>query len=197
MQTDYNKWLDVIRQNAGERLNHHYGPLLHMWGAEEGLGLNSRPVSSPIVQAPESVYVEPQFKTVTGECLTYLRFCLFAGEETELVGVWAEKIMRYCEVWKSEIKTRAFSRWPSSDNPVLQMLQLTAFLLDYYFHSLDLRYLNTVLKLADMKWLVDPSRVEDDLRSGDDATFVSGLFQVRILFLRERALKKLEESIAQ
>ncbi len=143
-------------------------------------------------RTPNSLPSDAKFKNVTADILLCLRHKLSNGEEAELVGKWANGLMRYCEIRRNDLERRTGQKWPDRTRRRLCMLQVTAFLLDYYYESRDLRFLNVVLKLSDMKWILNRGKIESGLQSTDQDVFVAALFGMRIVMMREHALARLD-----
>ena len=122
---------------------------------------------------------DPSFKELNHEILLDLRYCLYTGESLDATALWAEKLLRFCEVRLSSLRKRAIEKCASQKEGQLLVLHLAAFLFDYGAHTNDLRYLSTVLKLADQKWILD-SRTISRLLHGDPDEVACGLFQFRI-----------------
>ena len=185
-------WKQIARRgipSAAERLE----PLMNIGEAAAYFDLQP----SPRVQAgviPPMPPGEPGFKNLSQETLLALRLNLQAQPDLDLVGLWAEKLMRYCEIHLPRLAKRASEKWGDKSGARLQVLQLASFLLDYYFHTRDLRYLNTALKLADLGWLVNPKRLAREL-DGEQEQFAMALFQFRILLMSEYAIERLQQGV--
>lgn len=132
----------------------------------------------------------PSFKELNHEILLDLRNCLYTGESLDVAALWAEKLLRFCEVRLSSLRKRAIEKCVSLREGQLLLLHLAAFLLDYGAYTKDLRCLNTALKLADQKWILD-SRTIPRLLCGDTADISCGHFQFRVILVCEYALDRL------
>jgi len=135
---------------------------------------------------------QPGFKNLSEEILLALRQNLYITADMDTVTLWAEKLMRFCEIQFPTLKGRAVAKWGDRSAARLHMLHLAVLLLDYYLYSKDLRFLNTVLKLADSGWLISGKTLLRDLKEGK-GSFVSALFQFRILLITEYALDHLQK----
>ena len=108
---------------------------------------------------PEIHNLQPSFKYLTENILISLRQLLYNRSEMDTVAIWAEKLMRFCEIRYATLKKRAFAKWEERNTVQLNMLHLMAFLLDYYSYTKDLRYLNIILKLFDLNWIIKPNKI--------------------------------------
>jgi hypothetical protein len=183
-------WDQILKLDSG-LLTDYSAPLAGIDDALLGFGLTPLPEFSfnpPI--SPEMETAQPSFKYLNEGILLSLRKSLYRQSETETVSLWAEKLMRFCEIRFATLKKRAIEKWTDAQAAQLNMLHLSAFLLDYYRSSKDLRYLNTVLKLADLGWIIDPKSLARNLTKTHDKAITS-LFQFRILLLSEYALARL------
>lgn len=135
---------------------------------------------------------EPSFENLTTSLLTDLRKSVYLRQNRTLTSAWAEKLLRFCEIRLGSLKVRACKKWGNKQNARMNFLQVAAFLLDHGMQTGDLRYLNTVLKLCDQKWIINPSSIKSDLHKGREKA-LTALFQIRILLLSEFALNMLKE----
>jgi hypothetical protein len=142
------------------------------------------------VKDSEIIKKDPSFKELNNEILLDLRYCLYTGESLDTAALWAEKLLRFCEVRLTSLRKRAIEKCASQREGQLLVLHLAAFLLDYGAHTDDLRYLNTVLKLADQKWILD-SRTIPKLLHGSPDKVACGVFQFRVILVCEHVLERL------
>jgi methionyl-tRNA formyltransferase len=124
----------------------------------------------------------PSFKALTPEILHSLREHVYRADQPETVQNWAEKLMRYCEIFLPSLQERARKKCGNSMQSRYLVLQLAAFLLDVSVFTHDARFLNTVLKLLDLRWLVN----------GRNA--LSTDFQARLFLMREDSLVRAAEA---
>lgn len=103
---------------------------------------------------------------------------------------WAETNLRFCEVRMSSLEQRASEKCGGRGEARLHVLHLASFLLDQGTRARDARFLNTVLKLLDARWLVRRTAIRGGL-AGSGGTLASSLFQLRLLMVAERALLEL------
>lgn len=168
-------------------------PLAHLETPIQYFCLPPLPGSSEKLEAPmEPVSVEPSFANCSNEILLWLRVQLYDEKSLSVVSTWAEKLMRFCELRLSTLRKRCLDKCKTLSNVRLLMLHLTAFLLDYAVYSKDARYLNTALKLTDLKWIFDQKLIKKELISSQRSDAVT-LFQVRVLLLNAYALDRLSK----
>jgi hypothetical protein len=166
-------------------------PLAETRGTAAFFGLEPLPERPFEPPRPEQAALEkPTFRGLTEPVLLSLRRQLYAGEELGVVARWAETNLRFCEVRMSSLEQRASEKCGGRGEARLHVLHLASFLLDHGSRARDARFLNTVLKLLDARWLVRRAGIRRGLaRSG--GTLVSSLFQLRLLMVVERALLEL------
>ena len=185
-------WDEISKLNS-HLLSNPYAPLIGLDDALHDFGLTPLPESeynpeiSPLIHTQQ-----PSFKYLTEEILISLRNCLYNQSEMDTVSIWAEKLLRFCEIRFASLKKRAHEKWGDRQVTQLNMLHLSAFLLDYFAHSNDLRFLNTVLKLADIGWIIKIKSIYRGLSATNDH-ILNNLFQFRILLLTEHALNQLSQ----
>lgn len=141
---------------------------------------------------PDICSNEPSFKNLTDEILLWLRHHIYFQTELGVVAVWAEKLMRFCEVRYSTLKKRSIEKWNNKTVAKLHLLHLTTFFLDYAIYTKDIRFLNIALKLADLKWIINRKIIKENL-SGDDKDIISALFQFRIVLMIEYAMNQISK----
>jgi hypothetical protein len=186
------RWWLLICALEPDSLADQRFPLAGLQKYSESLDLPDLPVidfKPPLPKIAETD--KPSFLHLSEEVLLHLRLCLSSGEDIALVSDWAEKLLRFCEIRFSSLKERAIDKWGDLDSARLNLLHLTAFFLDYFNIVRDLRYLNIVLKMMDLRWIVRWSKISADLQRKDER-FISALFQVRVLLMVEAELVALE-----
>jgi hypothetical protein len=134
--------------------------------------------------------LEPGYKALTHETLLTLRENAYSGQNLQKTGLWAEKLMRFCEVRLASLRARGIEKCKSLVEAKLLYLHLAVFLLDYWTLTGDPRYLNTTLKLADLRWIVDRRTLIHRLR-GSRNEIIGALFEFRVLLNYEYAMDKL------
>jgi hypothetical protein len=111
--------------------------------------------------------INPSFKNLTPEILMNLRLSLTSNHEPEnaTVGIWAEKLLRYCEIRQADLRNRVKEKWKKDLQARQNMSDIAGFLFEYYKSYHDIRFLNVVLKLSDKRWVALP----DSLLAGIEA----------------------------
>jgi folate-dependent phosphoribosylglycinamide formyltransferase PurN len=192
-------WWRVIQEKAPELVLDGRAPLAHTAQAAAYFNLPELPVRSPAQALQVSLDgLQPSFKALAPEILLGLRARLYRADGLEIVRSWAEKLMRYCEIYLPRLEQRALKKCGGSLDARLLVLQLAAFLLDASLVFRDLRFLNTVLKLLDQRWLANPGLVLDELTrrtaGGYAAIALAAAFQVRLFLVSEYALAQAAKS---
>ena len=175
----------LISHLPSERLNDPYLPLEHLDGPLRHFQLE--PVQSGkkrFVKDSAIFSKDANFKDLQHADLLDLRYCIYTAESLDTVAIWAETLLRFCEVRLASLKKRAVEKCGSLFDAQLITLHLMAFLLDYGGQTGDLRFLNTALKLADQKWIVDDSTLKRRLRGGENEVSCA-LMQFRVALLME------------
>jgi hypothetical protein len=131
-----------------------FGSLIHLENCISFFNLSPLPEISFNPQFNKDVSsIEPSFKNLSNEILLILRLSIYNETNMEVIAAWAEKIMRFCELRYGSLKNRSVKKCGNINAAQLHMLLLTSFLLDYADDSKDMRFLNIVLKLMDLKWI--------------------------------------------
>jgi hypothetical protein len=177
----------VIRQKDGEIINVAYEPLAHIEPYLAYFDLSPTPElsNSEAALSTHIDSVDPSFKVVTNDHLFSLRQCIYSRRNSAVVDPWAEKLMRFCEIMLPDLKRRSIEKCGTNQAARLHLLHLATFLMDQSIATQDLRYLNTVLKLMDLKWLMNPKRFSND--------FNIALFEFRLVLTTEYAVRQLCE----
>jgi len=188
-------WWRLIQEKAPELVMDRRAPLAHTAQAAAYFNLPELPATEPVqVQQVSLDGLTPSFKDLTSEILFGLRERLYRAGELETVRSWAEKLMRYCEIYLPGLEQRVLKKCGGSLDARLLVLQLAVFLLDASLVYQDLRYLNTVLKLLDQRWLVNPGQVLGELTrraaGGTTTVALAAAFQVRLFLVSEYALEQ-------
>ena len=133
---------------------------------------------------------EPGFRTLTDDILLSLRRHIYARTDLATVSTWTETLLRFCEVRYRTLRERSKQCCESRAAARQRLLHLAAMLMDQAIYASDVRLLNIVLKLADIGWVLNRSRIRAKLdRNGRH--LVSALFQFRIVLMTEYAMQRL------
>jgi hypothetical protein len=123
-------------------------------------GLNGCEVNFRLAQLPKRTDFEAielrnytKFAAIEVADLVALRRNIYANQHSKIVNQWAEKLLLYCEIHRAALKKKAFDAFSKKSTVQHIFAQLSAFFLDYYRQTNDLRFLNIQLKLADIDWL--------------------------------------------
>jgi len=185
---------NIIRQTEPQLLDDPRLPLANIEKCLLHFGMPLLPTRDTATDdVPATPYsVEPSFKHLTDDILVSLRRYIYAKMELATVAHWAETLMRFCEIRYRTLRARAIGKLNTKDTAQLHVLHLAAFLMDQAIDTNDLRLLNTVLKLADLKWLLTRPIIKKRLSRGKDG-LVSALFQFRIVLTTEYAISQLHK----
>ena len=180
-------WTIICKKDA-EFLATEYQPLSHIDPYLTHFDLSPIPMPAVMENGWASMgFVEPSFKDLTDDILYSLRNQIYTQMEPELVANWAEKLMRFCEIRYRTLKRRSLEKCKSRTAAQLHVLHLAAFLMDQSNATKDLRFLNTVLKLLDFRWVLEKDLLPKEL--GDATSRRSlALFQFRVLLTTEYAI---------
>jgi hypothetical protein len=115
-----------------------------------------------------SVGPPPSFRNLTPEILSALSESVGAAAGGQILPVsvvvaWAEKLLRYCEIFLSTLKRRFLEKWNDKEEASHRANEMTAFFLAYYKSSRDLRFLNVALKLAEIRWICVSEEIQAKL----------------------------------
>jgi len=192
-ESQLSDWWRLIRQVPADRLSDSRGPLIGLNDVVDHYGFAplSR-ISIDSTSLPAELPAEPLFKNLTSDFLPVLRYKLSDGAEVDVAVSWAERVMRYCEIWRHDLEKRMQTKTSSPADAVLFTLQIAAFMLDTYETTNDHRYLNLALKIRDMDWVATTRSISNGLRDADQDQFVAALFGVRIHLMCDRAVARLE-----
>lgn len=188
-----NEWWKLILQKDAKILADKRAPLINI--NDYLLYFKMPPISSlksyiSIVSHINSL--QPSFQNLREDILLTLRHNIYAKKDFDIVTLWAEKLMRFCEIRYSILRKRSIEKWGNTTVARLNMLHLSAFLLDFCVYTKDLRFLNTVLKLIDLRWIVNKRTIRRDL-SKEKEDILCALFQFRIILITEYAINQLHK----
>ncbi len=136
------------------------------------------------------IHKKPNFKDLTNEDLEFLRNCVYHNVFCDETFLWAETLMRFCEVRYNSLKKRAKQKCQNLLTAKLLMLHLSSFLLDQAISQHDVRYLNTVLKLCDIKWIFNPNQLQKNVSKNQQISSCD-LLEFRVMLLTEYAFNKI------
>ena len=135
---------------------------------------------------------EPSFSGLAMSTLIGLRGALqLRRSESDAIFAWAETLLRFSEVHRTSLVARAKAKWGGPPGAYFGLLQLGAFFLDYYDWSEDLRYLNTALKLQDLRFVLRRTDVPAGLQQSGRRLH-EALLALRISVITESAIDRLE-----
>ena len=112
------------------------------------------PTSDPV--PPPGRY--PTFGKLSPEALAGVRLAAQRGEHRRDVGRWLMRLHRYVEVRYATLRARERSAGRDGAASAALYAQVFAFFVEEHVRGRDLLYLNTALKVADLKWAVPTSR---------------------------------------
>jgi len=90
------------------------------------------------------------FKSLKLEDINNLRNMLFSGIEID--NSFLERILRFLEIRMYEIKKRLFLNYQSYQSMVVFKDCVISFLLEVYYYQKDYRFLNTAIKLMNVRF---------------------------------------------
>jgi hypothetical protein len=179
----------VIERTDESLLQHRLRPLVGLEACLGHFGLSPRPfpdaVTSEVVDLSAA---KPSFKELTDEILLSLRLHLRDRSESVRVEEWAKRLLRFSELRRRSLRSRAQAKCGSRAAAKLHVLHLAAFLMDYGLVSQDLRFLNTVLKIADA---TVKRRTLQKRLARRDPDLASALFEFRLVLVTEYAIERL------
>lgn len=176
--------------DSATRDKHAY-TLFNLHGCEVYVGLESFTMIKPPVPEITGIGIKkPSFKNLEQADFTVLRYWLFEGENDLQTYDWAETLMRFSEINQNSLMEKARIKFQSRSKARLFLLEMSAFLLDFYFMRKDLRFLNTVLKLIDLPGLFTRHTISKDLAGNIDQISIA-LLQIRVMLMSRAALHQL------
>lgn len=136
----------------------------------------------------------PSFKNLTNDIIFCLRRNTFAQREMDVVNKWGDKLIRFCEVRYRTLKKRSIAKCGSKVFAQLHILHLACFFMEHFFYAKDLRYLNIVLKLADLKWVIGRNENMSALIE-NNGNLCSTLLEFRIITMIDYAIEQLQKDM--
>lgn len=181
----------ALRQMDPSLLQHRLRPLDHLEACVEHFGLAPLPLEKGPLEGVEIPSTSPSFRGVNDDVLLFLRLQTYARGVTPFVEAWAEKLLRFCELRRRNLEARTLAKFQDRAVARVHILHLGVFFLDFAEASQDCRFLNTALKLADLRWLAHGGKpLEEALRTAGpgDAT---PLLRFRMLVTSEWLVDRL------
>ena len=107
-------------------------------------------LSFPGIHSSDLLSRKPVFKTLSTLDILFLRKCLIEKEARSEIYFWGEYLLRYLEINRPILFKKASLQFGSPQAGRIALLELCALMMDIYFDTNDLRYLNITLKMLDM-----------------------------------------------
>lgn len=184
---------NIILQKDTRLLDDLRLPLMHIQNYLGYFKLSPLPPAEIKMEIVSDIcYKEPGFNNLTDEILLWLRYHIYAETELDTVAIWAEKLLRFCEIRYATLKNRSIEKWGDQTGAQLHLLHLSTLFLDYAVCTKDIRFLNIVLKLAELKWIINTKVIKKKL-SSSNKDIISALFQFRIVLMTEYAVNQLRK----
>ncbi len=134
-------------------INSNQFPLLNNRHIDE---LDSPSTQKALFEKIENTSLElsdyPKFKNITSEDIIKLRLFLHLGQENSKLDNWHLKLLRYIEINLPKLKKNEKKHGRSNKSSILIFQQIKALFVEYYLTHNDLIYLNTAIKITDLKW---------------------------------------------
>ena len=182
----------VILRTDPALLNHRLRPLASLEPCMHYFGLSPMQLDGETLPRADIPAVAPGFKPLTDDILLSLRQHLVDRSDLTFVDLWAEKLLRFVELRRRSLRSRAVSKCGHAAAARLHVLHVACFLMDYAAFSRDVRFLNTALKIADMGWVLHRQTIMKNLSTRDDR-FIAALFQFRLVLMSEWAIARLRQ----
>jgi methionyl-tRNA formyltransferase len=96
---------------------------------------------------------QPALKNLDLDVLNVLQQACKQESKPEWLFLWAEKLLRVCEVRKLDLQERIEVNVDGKKAARIKTLRLCLFFLNCFYIYNDARYVNIVLKIIDLKWL--------------------------------------------
>ncbi len=187
-----NCW-EIIQQIDNDRLNTQFQPLVHIDRFLTPFDLSPLAVNEARADlTPDFNTIKPGFSNLTDEVILALRYCLYAQERLDTVSNWTEKLMRFCEIRYSSLIRRCARKCETGTAARGHILHIAVLLMDQLIATNDLRYLNTALKLMELRGILNKKNLHSDLSRNNDEIELA-LFQFRLVLATEYAVCKLHE----
>jgi hypothetical protein len=109
----------------------------------------------------------PKFRNINPETIINLRLALHLGKYKEEVDDFCLKLLRYIEINLSKLKKNEKLYGRSRSESILIFQQIKALFVEYHINKFDLLYLNSALKIADLKWIKPVSSTPNTVKELD------------------------------
>ena len=183
-------WEKIIRIGKGIPET-NLSILAYLYGCESAFDLKPLFLTTkPGNPSGEIFFKKPSFKDLLFSDLDDLRSSLRLGKKQIEISVWAEYLLRFVELNLSTMKKKVNQKFPDNQTSRLFLLELCAFLLDIFYETHDLRFLNASLKMIDIPGLITIKSIRQDLGRQDNRQLIS-LYQIRVLMMSEAAILQL------
>ena len=96
------------------------------------------------------------FKSLTIDDINNLRLQLFLNKK--ISNIWSDKILIYIEIWLSQFNQRLKLNYKSQKDRMLFKQYIISFLLEFFYYSKDLRFLNTAIKISNSSNIFEPKQ---------------------------------------
>ena len=96
------------------------------------------------------------FKSLTMDDINNLRLLLFLNKK--ISNIWSDKILKYIEIWLSQFNQRLKLNYKSQKDRMLFKQYIISFLLEFFYYSKDLRFLNTAIKISNSSNIFEPKQ---------------------------------------
>lgn len=150
-ETILNDWWAAIQSLDSSIMDENASSLCSMNQVCQILDLPSLPdLNFPEIHSSDLLSRKPAFKTLSTLDILFLRKCLIEKEKRSEIYIWGEYLLRYLEINRPTLFKKASLQFGSPRSGRIALLELTALMMDFYFETNDLRYLNIVLKMLDM-----------------------------------------------
>jgi len=100
----------------------------------------------------------PKFKNITFSDIADLRVLVHFEISNNNIDNWLERILRYCEINYAKLKDNEKKYGRKREETVKLFNQIFALFIEYHMYKNDLLFINTALKINDLKWIVPKSK---------------------------------------
>lgn len=118
--------------------------------------INTNYVNNSVMEKIQNLsfelYEYPKFKNIKTENIICLRIMLQLGDDIIKVQNWCLNLLRYIEINLPNLKRNEKLYNRSTKESILIFQMIKALFVEYHIKSNDLIFLNTALKLNDLRW---------------------------------------------